>query len=75
MKKCGWNENGFYVDGNPGNYDLYGAFGLSLGETPARHDPDIGRLRVYVVQIPEGEFYHLELQGRSSFVSCPPEQE
>ena len=43
-------------EGKP--YDLYGEFGCTLGTEPTVYDPEIGRLRVAIVPLAGGEFYH-----------------
>ena len=39
-------------------YDLYSTFGCSLGEKPSISDPDLSDLKVAVLPLPGGEFYH-----------------
>ena len=39
-------------------YDLYGEFGCTLGTNPTIVDPELSQLRVAVVPLPGGEFYH-----------------
>ena len=39
-------------------YDLYGEFGLALGAHPTVEDPELNRLRVAILPLPGGEFYH-----------------
>ena len=39
-------------------YDLYGEFGLALGEHPRLKDMDINQLTVTILPLPGGEFYH-----------------
>lgn len=46
---------------NPGDihdYDLYGEFGLSLGNNPKIEDPDFDNLTVAILPLADGEFYH-----------------
>jgi len=45
-------------DGGLREYDLYGEFGLALGTQPMAPDPEISRLKVAVLPLPGGEFYH-----------------
>lgn len=47
MKKC---------DGRA--YDLYGEFGCALGTEPTSADPELSGLKVAVLPLPGGEFYH-----------------
>lgn len=39
-------------------YDLYSDFGCALGTEPSVDDPEVGALRVAVLPLPGGEFYH-----------------
>lgn len=39
-------------------YDLYSDFGCALGTEPSVDDPVVGALRVAVLPLPGGEFYH-----------------
>ncbi len=39
-------------------YDLYGEFGLSLGENPQIIDKELNELTVSILPLPGGEFYH-----------------
>lgn len=39
-------------------YDLYGEFGLALGTHPTIEDPELAQLKVVVLPLPGGEFYH-----------------
>lgn len=39
-------------------YDLYGDFGLALGENPAVRDEALNALSVKILPLPGGEFYH-----------------
>ena len=40
------------------NYDLYGEFGCCLGTNPTLDDPEVRDLKVAVVPLSGGEFYH-----------------
>ena len=40
------------------SYDLYGEFGCTLGTNPTIDDPELSQLRVAVLPLPGGEFYH-----------------
>ncbi|MCD6120921.1 MAG: hypothetical protein J7K04_03715 [Spirochaetales bacterium] len=53
LKKSGW-QNDF-----PTFYDLYGTFGFSLGRNPRNPDPDIASLSTTIINLSDGEFYHL----------------
>ena len=59
IQQCGWDngKNGF-SGGYPSFYDLYGSFGLALGQKPTNNDPGINDLSVAIVPLPKGEFYH-----------------
>ena len=60
MKRCGWNpEASAFQGGNPSPYELYADFGLGLGSSPARRDPEVNALSAAVVALPEAEFHHL----------------
>ena len=39
-------------------YDLYGEFGCTLGTDPTIDDPELRSLRVAILPLPGGEFYH-----------------
>lgn len=45
-------------NGVPDNYDLYSEFGCALGEHPTLSDPELAALRVAILPLPHGEFYH-----------------
>lgn len=45
-------------DGNIINYDLYSEFGCCLGTDPLIDDPELKELKVEIVPLPGGEFYH-----------------
>ncbi len=40
------------------NYDLYSDFGCALGEHPQRTDEEVRQLKVAILPLPGGEFYH-----------------
>lgn len=40
------------------NYDLYSDFGQALGENPTLVDKDLAELKVVVLPLQDGEFYH-----------------
>ena len=46
-------ENGKTVE-----YDMYGEFGLALGTRPTAIDEEISKLKVEILPLPGGEFYH-----------------
>ena len=39
-------------------YDLYGEFGCALGTSPTIDDPELSQLKVAIVPLAGGEFYH-----------------
>ncbi len=45
-------------DGEILNYDLYSDFGQALGEHPTSVDPEVSALKVAVLPLQDGEFYH-----------------
>ena len=51
-------EKSKQADGTVGYYDLYSEFGCALGENPSRADKDLEGLKVEVLPLPGGEFYH-----------------
>jgi galactokinase/mevalonate kinase-like predicted kinase len=58
MHRCGW-QSGSFENGFPDYYDLYSDFGLKMGETPVETDQEINNLKVALVNLEGGEFYHL----------------
>lgn len=46
------------ADGSILNYDLYSDFGQALGEHPTIEDPALAQLKVAVLPLQDGEFYH-----------------
>ena len=64
MDRCGWQEKDEdFAGGNAGFYDMYAAFGPSLGceDQPAdtgRIDPDIRALSCAVLPLQDARFYH-----------------
>ena len=45
-------------DGRLHFYDLYGEFGCALGQTPSSPDSDLSGLKVAILPLRGGEFYH-----------------
>lgn len=45
-------------DGQVGYYDMYSDFGGALGDTPRIADDELNSLKVAVVTLEDGEFYH-----------------
>lgn len=45
-------------DGKLSYYDMYSDFGLTLGEHPQIDDEELSRLKVAILPLPGGEFYH-----------------
>jgi len=58
MKRCDWNENN-YKNQSPSFYDLYSDFGTAMGDSPVNQDTEINGLKVSLVNLEGGEFYHL----------------
>lgn len=58
MKNSGW-KNGSYANQIPDEYDMYSAFGTAMGVNPERKDAEINNLKVALVNLEGGEFYHL----------------
>ena len=59
MKRCGWDDDRLqYKNNTPDFYDIYGSFGLSLGEEPTHIDKEIQKLRTAVFPLQSGNFYH-----------------
>ncbi len=46
------------VDGQVVNYDLYSTFGCALGQQPSLEDKEVNGLKVVVLPLAGGEFYH-----------------
>jgi len=53
LMKRSKDENGHFRE-----YDLYGEFGCCLGSHPTMEDDELKALRVAVLPLPGGEFYH-----------------
>lgn len=58
MKKSDFNPENPSADWKPSFYDLYGQFGVNLGVDAPDADPEINKLTVAILPLPEGEFYH-----------------
>jgi len=58
MKHCGWDGKS-YTKQFPEFYDLYSDFGTAMGESPQTTDAEISQLKVALVNLEGGEFYHL----------------
>lgn len=52
------NEKSHDDDGNIKYYDLYSDFGLALGNNPRITDPKLNTLKVAIIPLENGEFYH-----------------
>lgn len=46
------------ADGSWNFYDMYGEFGLALGRNPQVKDEALNQLKVAILPLPGGEFYH-----------------
>ena len=59
MKRSGWlPEQERYSKLIPSFYDLYGSFGLALGDYPQVEDEEINSLSTAILPLSEGNFYH-----------------
>src|SRR5665648_114766 len=58
MKRSGWNGS-TYENQLPDFYDLYSDFGIGMGDSPINADSEISQLKVALVNLEGGEFYHL----------------
>ena len=59
QEHCGWNMMQQQFSGNsPKNYDLYGEFGPSMGIHPRVENEKIQSLKVKIVTLEDGAFYH-----------------
>jgi galactokinase/mevalonate kinase-like predicted kinase len=58
MKKSGFSFKTVKEKWNPDFYDLYGGFGLALGEDAEVIDKEINDLTVAILPLQGGEFYH-----------------
>jgi len=56
LRKSGWVEGD--PESNLAEYDLYGAFGLGLGDHPTEVDHEVADLTCAVVPLSEAEFHH-----------------
>lgn len=45
-------------NGKVTEYDLYGTFGCGLGTHPSQRDDEVAQLKVAILPLPGGEFYH-----------------
>lgn len=51
-------ERSHSSDGKYAFYDLYSQFGCALGENPSAKDERLQSLKVAILPLPDGEFYH-----------------
>lgn len=51
-------EHSKKADGSWNFYDMYGEFGLALGRNPQVKDEALNQLKVAILPLPGGEFYH-----------------
>jgi galactokinase/mevalonate kinase-like predicted kinase len=58
LNRCGWNGSS-YRNQTPDFYDLYSDFGMALGNSPEMKDPEINNLKVVLINMEGGDFYHL----------------
>jgi galactokinase/mevalonate kinase-like predicted kinase len=59
FERSGWNkESNSFTNGIPTFYDMYTEFGQALGKNPTLKDDAINQLKVAIIPLPKGEFYH-----------------
>lgn len=59
LERCGWDAAAQKFGGeHPDPYELYGQFGLALGQLPNVNDPLVAGLSCAVIPLPRPEFYH-----------------
>lgn len=51
-------KRSFDAEGNITNYDMYTTFGGALGTNPIVRDEELNSLKVAILPLPGGEFYH-----------------
>ncbi|RYY32557.1 MAG: bifunctional fucokinase/L-fucose-1-P-guanylyltransferase, partial [Sphingobacteriaceae bacterium] len=57
--RCGWDDASNTFDGKtPSFYDMYTTYGQALGKNPTLIDEAINELKVAIVPLTKGEFYH-----------------
>jgi galactokinase/mevalonate kinase-like predicted kinase len=60
LAKCGWDQSkSSFARSGPNQYDLYGEFGLALGETPTVIDSAVSSLSCAVFALVNPSFLHL----------------
>ncbi len=58
MRKCGFSDTPATAPEDIRPYDLYSEFGCALGMNPSKPDAELADLKVAVMPLPGGEFYH-----------------
>lgn len=58
MDRSGWNGQ-TYKNQIPDYYDLYSEFGIAMGNSPVHADDEINQLKIALINLDGGEFYHL----------------
>ena len=58
MKKCNHNSPFSILNSQLNSYDLYSEFGCALGTDPSKPDDEISSLKVAILPLTGGEFYH-----------------
>ena len=58
MKKCNHNSPFSILHSQLNSYDLYSEFGCALGTDPSKPDDEISSLKVAILPLTGGEFYH-----------------
>lgn len=51
-------QRSYDAEGNRIAYDLYSQFGCAMGKNPTLADPELAELKVAILPLPGGEFYH-----------------
>jgi galactokinase/mevalonate kinase-like predicted kinase len=59
FERCGFDQKtNSFTNRLPSFYDMYTEFGQALGKNPTLKDDAINQLKVAIVSLPKGEFYH-----------------
>lgn len=58
VKGCAGSDSVIDEAGSFCSYDLYSDFGTSLGTNPTNIDEELNQLKVVILPLPGGEFYH-----------------
>ncbi|MCL5096152.1 MAG: bifunctional fucokinase/fucose-1-phosphate guanylyltransferase, partial [Candidatus Omnitrophica bacterium] len=59
LRHSGWDEvSQDFRGGSAGFYELYGQFGLALGQSPTERDAEVNALSSSVAPLPAAQFFH-----------------